>query len=301
MSGGLAFGIGLANSIGSSSGSAPITYEAASVPTAHYTSTNTQAEVHTEYAEAVTDTGHDESANTQADVDFIPGPLTYASGKVGAWYRLDIGALNGSGNPCADGEDIKTLNDRSGNGNHLGTPEASSPELWPAFIDDELNGHPVARFVAADTHRLSDSASTVDRTNDHSIFAVVKYATLPAGFHGVGHLGGSTVGFSGSAAWYGGPGLASPQAASSLSTGTWYRQGKTADPGVATQGYLNGATNGSSAANAYSSGTNIVLGDYGSQVGWFDGDLAEWIIYTDDLDSTELAAQDAYFTRRYDL
>jgi hypothetical protein len=216
------------------------------------------------------------------------------------WLRADSGVTNASG-------DASGWADFRGSG--LTLTQATSGRR-PLIVASAQGGRPCVRFTSANTDILSVASGAPPQTGAHSIFLVGTFATTPASFRGMCGIGNnvksSGIGHNGSAAaWFGGANLVTPTGAA-VSSATVYRLGKTVAAESAgtsvTQGYRNGATDGSSSANAYGVSTSFTVGNYEDGItGCADVDIYEVVVYSRVLTGGEISDLNTYFAARYAL
>lgn len=228
----------------------------------------------------------------------MPPPSTGLS----AWYKADAGLYKDSGGTTpatSDGDSVIRWNDQTANANHLIAPDGT-----PLLKLSILNSLPVVRFTNSPSCRIvkADSSLSIG-TGDYWIAIV--YRTLSSfpgdGYNGIFSLGVET------------PGLEFPHGshlsvyqgadhdfAATLTTNTDYitEIARVSGTRKAYHAVL-GSTptlDSNTFADTVSVGTEIELGTDGGGE-YFIGDIAEVLIYSAALDSTDQASLESYLGR----
>jgi hypothetical protein len=217
------------------------------------------------------------------------------------WYKASLGiTLNGG--------DVSAIANQ-GTGGAVNPAQATAGNQ-PLFVASAQNGKPCIRFTRANSDILTVASGAPSQKTAHSIFIVAKLNVTSAFFKGFTGIGDGTkssgIGANGSnAAWFGGANLVNP-AGTTLTATPVYVLGKTVateSAGTsATQGYLNGATDGSSANNAYGTSTAFSIGSYDSNgANAADSDVYEVVVANAVASSTQIADLYRYFRAEYAL
>jgi hypothetical protein len=190
-----------------------------------------------------------------------------------------------------DQQRVSQWDDSSGNGLHVSQATESLRPIW-------LPGTGISGLRAL-AQILSRATGGPSQLANHSMFALVKLDLNAAAFQGFIGIGGGTassaLGASATpAAWYGGHGIVTPTG-TTLTLGTLYRLGKVVT-GTSTQGYLNGAADGSPAiSNAYGSEVQLNVGSYNSTgSNGASYTIVEAAFYSQALSGPNIASIDAY-------
>jgi hypothetical protein len=215
------------------------------------------------------------------------------------WLKADAGlAQIGTSTPVSFWED------QSGNGNNAMEIYTSSAATRPTSVTGQLNSRPVVRFDGSDD--FLTLWNLLSGATDAEAFVVLKAdAELPAANRGLWRLGGS-----GNNSRY--PATAGTVTEDFAST-TARNIGDPAQPltnyhihsvsGTAGQweARVNGVTQSASAANTFGASASPLLGYAGSGSLYFDGDIAELLVYERVLSPDERDAVGAYLVGKYGL
>ncbi len=210
------------------------------------------------------------------------------------WYLGDVGV-------APNGADALAWADQGQLNLDLTQATASKQ---PAIGANGLGGHGYLRFVRADATQLGVASGAPPQTSDHAIFAVAVFSDPNPGAYtglcGIGDLNrSSSIGSNNSGlAWYGGAELVNPTGVPLVAT-TAYRIGKVVS-GANTQGYINGAVDGSAASNTYGADRSFVAGAYDSGgTGPISADIYEVVVVDVAPNAGQIADLDRYFRERY--
>lgn len=92
------------------------------------------------------------------------------------WYMASIGVLNSAGNPCADGEAIKTWQDISANALHLSQDTSAAR---PKYLANQLNGYGTVNFRTSATYLTNEWGPS--NSQPFYIFLVINLSNNVAG------------------------------------------------------------------------------------------------------------------------
>lgn len=213
------------------------------------------------------------------------------------WYKASLGiTLNGG--------DVSAWANQ-GNGGSV-NPAQATPANQPLFVASAQNSKPCVRFTVGNGDMLSVSSGGPSQTSNHSIFVVAKWNTLPGAFRGLFGIGDDSKssgigGTNANVAWYGGDDLTTPVGAALSTTGV-HRFGKTVSSGT-TQGYRNGATDGSTATHTYGASTGVTIGSYKvpPNTNNADCDIYEIVVADVAMSAGQISDLDTYFVSEYAL
>lgn len=199
----------------------------------------------------------------------------------------------------ADNTAISTWNDLSVTGAHL----ASSGSARPTYQVAEQNGRAVVRLDGTDD-QMDSSIVPTTAVDDWTIFAVFKAAS--DGQNNAGTLfaaeDGDGYGFCTHSGKFAGfmPGIAFNDTTTNSDT-SWHVHGLERDGGTATY-YLDAATLSPTNTNTPGApGTGFLLGDDGSTVRHFHGDVAEILIYDAPLTAGQRSQVFAYLMAKWGI
>lgn len=204
-----------------------------------------------------------------------------------AWWKADSLAL-------ADGALVATWAD-SGSGGH-----AASSTNKPIYKASIVNGKPVLRFNGTTNYLTSNASASLPA---QTIFAVVSAVSSPgATIRGASASGGLQYRLS-----YLKPGILSQYVAdlggstSPVTASTFTVVAVSWANATSSAHYLNGAANGGVAQTAsLTAGTTTNIGRNGSGANeFYNGDLAELIVYSRVLIASERATVDSYLSDKY--
>lgn len=221
-----------------------------------------------------------------------------------AWYRAESLTLS-------DGAAVGSWTDSSGNGHTLSQSTAS---LKPLFYSKTgiINGKPVVRFDGTDD-LMTPATTYIDQTKKLTAYALVKPSSVHDGViftsaassgdflryrNNAGTLQVRTGVLSGGSVF---------DANAAVAAGNWARLAVVMDATDSAAGaftiYENNSSLGASTASvrtAPDGGLTFGSVPDGTQQ-WFNGDVAEIMIYEGAHTSTQRMEVDAYFTRKYAL
>ena len=219
------------------------------------------------------------------------GPGLTAAG--GGFSPIDITGcdlwLNAEALALSDGASVTTWPDSSGAGHNAdGTGHA------PVFKTGILNGLPVVRFDGTSQYLRATLTSGAAKT----VFAV---ATLNSGDTSQGLFGFSNNAIRGFYITNQFRHQGDDYVTESVSLPIAFRVFSLSVGAATTQAWKNGASLGTAAGNATAESTLDVGRLYGSGIYFLKGDIAEFIVYTSALGTTDRQAVEAYLLARYAL
>lgn len=203
-----------------------------------------------------------------------------------------------------EGSVVRQWNDRSGSGANVDQATVANMPLFKVGIQ---NGRPTVRFDGSNDFMGNVSAGGVTGNADHTMILACIPITITAGFKGIltcGYSAGSgtrissTIGEQNTGKnWYGGDDLVTPIGGDMAASPVIYA--KKHASGV-TQGYKNGATDGSTQSNTYAlANAGVLVGVYASDAGAMNVDVMEALIYSRALTAAEMAQAARYLSRKY--
>jgi hypothetical protein len=192
---------------------------------------------------------------------------------------------------------VATASDQGGSGNHA---TQATPGLQLNYVYDATLGKPCFEGVDSLNTRLVRASGGVTGDASHSVFVKFKHVTSAAnrGIVAVGATNGvgttSPIQTSTNQIIYSGNGQTALNG-SSLVNGTVYRAGKTRLTAGNTQGYLNGATDGSTSAVVMNLSAGFVVGARSNATGQSGPHRTTFVAaYNKQLSGAEIALLDAY-------
>lgn len=236
-------------------------------------------------------------------------PVTPPLTGMAIWWSADVGN-NCSGVACTDGAGQTTWADRSGNGN---TGLVSRCGVTPTFHTNQINGKPAVTFngnSSANVNATCYTATTsVDNKATSTMFAVVKFGGsggyiiasgtgTPLKWGGYGSIGSNTIQIlqQGSVANIGASVATGNQnwnqinATYDSSTGAWALRTNRAADGSGTQ-----------IRSITSNFLDLGITESGGSISTLLGQVAEFILYTRVLSSTEITTVETYLNSKYGL
>ena len=233
------------------------------------------------------------------------------------WLSADQGVYkNGGTTVAASGDNVQQWNNRSGNADHaVQATSVSRPNFYPNVV----NGLPVVRFTKANGDRMAATALSTSTGGKAAVWVVARYSTLPSTNPGLlqgtasGNAYSSTpadkniglwVSSTGQKVW--GRGIqtngtsVNVPAITGLASNTFYILSTNYDGSNITQ-YVNNSSAGSATYNGtLKTWPDMSIGVQAGTEGW-DGDIAEVIAYTSDLNSAQQVIMANYLSAKYGL
>lgn len=231
------------------------------------------------------------------------------------WLSADQGVYKNSGTTAAaSGDNVQQWNNRSGNPVHA--DQATSANR-PNFYPNVLNGLPAVRFTKANGDRMAALGLNTSTGGKAAVWVVASFRTLPSANPGIlqgtatGNVYSSTpadkniglwVSSTGNKVW--GRGIQTSGASvnvpaiTSLAANTFYILSTNYDGSNITQ-YVNNSSAGTAAYNGtLRTWPDMSIGVQAGTEGW-DGDIAETIAYTIDLNSAQQVIMANYLAAKY--
>ncbi len=233
------------------------------------------------------------------------------------WLSADLGVYKNAGTTVASsGDNVQQWNNRSGNPVHAQQATlANRPDFYPGVV----NGLPAVRFTKANGDRMAALGLNTSTGGKAAVWVVARYRTLPSPNPGMlqGTASGNAyssapadkniglwVSSTGEKVW--GRGIQTSgtsvnvPAITSLTSNTFYILSTNYDGSQITQ-YVNNASAGTAAYNGtLRTWPDMSIGVQAGTEGW-DGDIAEVIAYTVDLNSAQQVIMANYLAAKYGL
>lgn len=233
------------------------------------------------------------------------------------WLSADQGVYkNGGTTVAASGDNVQQWNNRSGNPVHAAQATAANR---PNFYPNVLNGLPAVHFTKANGDRMAALGLNTSTGGKAAVWVVARYSTLPSPNPGLiqgaatgnaysGTPGDKNIGLwvssTGEKVW--GRGIQTSgvsvnvPAITSLTSNTFYILSTNYDGSRITQ-YVNNASAGTAAYNGtLRTWPDIAIGVQAGTEGW-DGDIAEAIAYTVDLNSAQQVIMANFLAAKYGI
>lgn len=220
------------------------------------------------------------------------------------WLHADGLSLN-------DGDTIQTWTDDSGAGNDF--TEAFSGNR-PVFKTNIVNGKPVARFAAASQQKLSASSNFLSGYSGATLFVVSKHPGNSTGYKTLAIIRAFSdadpafyilnLSNSYSVEWrlHYSVGEKTLNTDETSISGTWWVAALEWD-GTDLKGYRNGTERATTAAGSgtIGSGSTPRIGDGASDANFMDGDIAEVVLYSRGLNTSERDQVTQYLGDKYGI
>jgi hypothetical protein len=215
-----------------------------------------------------------------------------------AWFAADSGTS--CGGACSNGNTLTQWNDKSVNADNLAS--GASCSTLPTFASSQINGKPAIKFNGSS--QCIQLVSSITLTTASTVFAVIDDVSIAA-------KGSFFSGASGSLVYWSAPTKeqgADNAATVLLGNGTaaadtsWHQINETYNNTTVTF-RLGRATDGSASPSSTLTAVNTIVGANASSGPgeWFNGYIAELIIYNRVLNGTEIGEVEAYLNGRYGL
>ena len=229
------------------------------------------------------------------------------------WWSADVGS-NCSSAVCSDGGSQNSWADQSGNGNNgTLTPSITSACVASVFHTNQINGKPALTFNGVNTagsetcFSVGNSGVGLNNKSATSMFLVAKLASTSV----ISEIASGT---SGSFDWRGSQTtipaeqIALKACTSGLGNGTattdtsWHQMNVTYN-GTAISFRINRASDGSASPGTSITTNWLTLGinPCGGSFNAFDGQIAEFILYSRVLSGTEITTVETYLHGKYGL
>ena len=214
------------------------------------------------------------------------------------WFDAD--AITG----LSDGNGISQWDDESGNGNHA---EQSTSSEQPTYETNELNSKPIVRFTSSSSQAFDLPDSIISTDSSFHIFIVASCndwdSTLQT-LMGLGVANGDStiiysVGDQGVSFDHGDDAYIT---SSALSDSTFYIISCGYDNSSNTlEGFVDGVSQGTDTDAGTGTQTSNSIGSYRRTLWFWDGDIAEVIMYEKALNSTERQNVETYLEDKWGL
>lgn len=243
-----------------------------------------------------------------------PGGVGSSSNNV-LWLSADHGTFSNAGStPATNGQNVQQWNDRSGNGRHADQVTAGNRPNWHS---NQLNGHPVMRYTAANNDRMQ--ATGVSWANRASVWVVARHNGLPSNNPGL--LQGAATGnayanppadkniglwVSSTTSQVWGRGIQSDGTQRNVTMATALNNGQayvinTMYRAASIDQYVNHGAAGSVATNGtLRSWTDMAIGCQAGNESW-NGDIAEVVVYNEAVNDAQRIIIANYLSAKYGL